>query len=361
MRNPQNVQVDEVILHILDSRQNQLQLSEIPIPRGQGDARIFDYFRSRIEDSAGDSGARPAQFRDLTGASASLCRGMLDGTLTLVRGSQELATKLFGILQKNRSIAPGNLAVCRYQATGDGTTESCLALLKIDPTEALRPVVTQDQAGRQLVTLDIETDVFPTLGERLQKCALVRQLDPRPEDFDLLLVDRQKRTAEGPEVARFFTEDFLEAELAFDSRRSTERFYRGLILAQNLVRSELSDRQQGRLERLIQGVLSQERVDVDGWLDQVGLPKKAMETLREQLAPDQLPTREFEIDRDYADTVVQWRRFRGDHDLKLEVPADQYGKAGQKKLVEVEKIDRPPVGPPYFQITIRTRTWTEKP
>lgn len=360
MRNPQTIEVAEVILHILDSRQNQLQLSEIPIPQGQGDPRIFEYFRSRIDESARDAGARPARFQDLDGDSASVCRGILDGGPGLVQGSQKLAAKLFDILRKNRSIAPGNLAVCRYRGTENGTTEDCLALLKIDPTEALRPVVTEDQAGHRYVTLDIETEVFPTLGERLQKCALIRKLDPRPEDFDLLLIDRQTRTGEGPEVARFFTEDFLEAELAFDSRRSTERLYRGLVFAQNLLRAELTDKQQVLLEKQIQGVLSLERVNVDDWLKQTGLSKKALETLREQLAPEHLPDREIVIDRDYADKVVQWRRFRGDDGLKLDVPADQYGNTGEKKLVEVERI-KPPVGAPYYQIVIRTKTWTEKP
>ena len=362
MRNPQNVQVDEVILHILDSRQNQLQLSEIPIPRGQGDARIFDYFRSRIEDSAGDSGARPAQFRDLDGASASVCRGMLGGALTLTEGSQALARKLFGILQKNRSIAPGNLAVCRYQATGDGTTESCLALLKIDPTEALRPVVTKDQAGRQFVTLDIETDVFPTLGERLQKCALVRQLDPRAEGFDLLLVDRQTRAGEGPEVARFFTEAFLEAELAFDSRRSTQVFCDRLIRAQDRLRKDLTGARQARFERQVQGALSQEHVNIDQWLDTVGLPAAAQKILREYLAPAQIPNREFAIDREYADKVIRRRRFRGDHGLRLEVAAEDYGPAGaagRRKLVEWRQV-APAAEPPYFEIVIRTETWEEK-
>jgi len=358
MRNPQNVQIEEVILHILDSKRNQLQLSAIPIPGG--DPRIFDYFRSRIETSAADPSARPARFGAMEGYSASVCRELLTSGLDLVAGTQMLAIKLFGLLHQNRSIASGDLAACRYQATEDGTTASYLAILKIDPTEALRPVMREDPAGRPYVTFEIETEVLPTLGERLQKCALVRHLDPRPADFDLLLLDRQKRTAEGPEVARFFTEDFLEAELAFDSLRSTEQLYRRLILAQNLLQAELGDEEQGRFDRQVQGVLSQGRVNLDSWMKNLGLPKPALATLRKELSPDYLPDRRFVIDREYADKVVQWRRFRGDHGLKLEVPADQYGKAGEGKLVEVEKIT-PAVGASEYRIVIRTKTWTEKP
>ena len=365
MRNPQSIEVEELILHILDSKNKRLQLSEIPIPK-TGDPRIFEYFRSRIEDAAGDGSARPAKFQSLASYSASICLDLLKTSATgapaLVNGSQLLAIKLFGLLLKNRSIAPGDLAVCRYRATEDEVTESYLAILKIDPTEALRPIVKEDTTGLKYVTFDIETDVFPTLGERVQKCALVRTLDPRPPEFDLLLLDRQARPAAGTGVARFFTEDFLEAELAFDSLRSTVLFCDRLLRAQDQLRKSLSVLRQERFERQVQGVLSQEQVHIDEWIETVGLPETEQALLSESLAPAHLPEREFEIDREHADKVIRTRRFHGQNGLCLEVAAQDYGPAGgarRRKLAEWRRVSSA-TGPDYFEIVIRTETWEEK-
>jgi hypothetical protein len=153
----------------------------------------------------------------------------LRGEIPLVEGSQRLAQDLYSILEGDRRITSGDLAVCLFQAENYPYTHF-LGIMKVDPVQIFRHVVLQDKRGNQYVSFETLPQAFTS--ERLQKCAFIQPLEPRHPEFDMLLLDRQQRLSENGSVARFFSETFLDAEEAFDARKMTEIVYRGLISAE---------------------------------------------------------------------------------------------------------------------------------
>jgi hypothetical protein len=353
MRYVTDVQLEEAIVHILNTEHaNACVLSERALPLAAS-PQLVDYFTTHIVNGLRDPSARAASFVAITPANtAGICQALLDGTLDLVAGSRLLAERLYAIVSKDSRIKPGSLVVIRYRATSGSGPSEYLALMKVDPSRALHPVTERDDQGRLYVSFEVTPDVMPTTRERLQKCAFVRPLMPRAE-FDMMLLDRQAGTQELQPVARFFSETFLGARLAFDARQRTHRFYLAAIGAQNELRPQLTPRQSDDLRQAINTAVTSDVLDVDAWIAALPLPQAQQDAVDAKITRS-LPDREFEVDRDYANTLLRKRRFVGDYGLQVEVSADAFASV----LKSVERIDEPGA-PPRWRIIIETERWEE--
>ena len=352
-----NIQVDEVILHILDLPDTPAKPGEPPKPARRGlvlsqrslppqtDARVFGYFRDHIADSLKSDHVRVAQFAGLAAPVAAACKAILAPGGDLVQGSQTLARGLYALMTKNASIARGDLALCRYSAQEGGQSVSQLAVLKIDPSEAFSQTTRTDEQGKRYVAVEVEAEVLPT-GE-LQKCALVRRLEPRPADYDMILLDRQLA---GEDVARFFSYDFLGADLVTDSRQATKKLNKILTDAENLLRSTLqpdeivtSFQQQARNLLASPSVTRKQLVQI--------VPAAVEKEVSESVQAARLPDR-IDLDRAYLAKTTKTITYEGDDGLTLTVPANRFA-----ELVTVIPPKKTGPGTKLYEVVIRTKTW----
>ncbi len=353
MRYISDIQLDQAIVHIVDPGQpNGYILSERALPLAANPS-LVEYFIGHVRNSLRDPTASAARFATLSpGGAAQICAGLLAGQQDLVDGSRQLADRLYQIIAKDKRIKGGSLAVCLYHSDDYPTTPAFLALLKIDPGQAYRPRIEKDASGKLLVNFEIESNVMPSAREKLQKCAFIQPLDPRPE-YDMILLDRQARPDEALQVARFFKETFLEAEHAFDARQRTKRLYRALLSAQNQLRPELTPAQVDDLSQAIAGAVNSDTISLDEWIEALPLADEQKQQVNEVVVAN-LPDREFEIDRAYGQELSQKRRFRGDHDLRVEVPAEHYA-----QIIRSAEQITPPGEPPRWRVVIETEKWEE--
>ena len=354
MRDATEIQVQQLAVHILDPHgPRKLILSETVSPL-EGNERLHDYFASHIENSLGDPSTKAAQFEAIAeNTAAGVCKGILAGSLDLVAGSRQLATWLYEIMGKNKAISAGDLVACLFRAGNHPETPRFLALLKLDPAEVLRHVVAQDKQGRRFVQFLVQEDVLPTTRERLQKCAFVQPLEPRPDDYDLMLLDRQVRRPEERAVAKYFSEDFLACEMALDARQRTHRFYRGAISAYNTLLPRLTEQQEDALRQSIDTAVGSKTLDVDVWVSGLPLPEKDRGEV-DQIVSKELPDRTFDLDQDHAQKLLQQKRFRGDFGLRVSVRADKYAQVvKQAKWCEEEGE------PGYYEIVLHSKIWRE--
>jgi len=353
MRYVTDVVLDEAIVHILNTdSSDQAVFSERTLPLLQN-SDLAEYFRDHIVNSLRDSAATAACFTafaddNVAGISATL----VDGSLDLVSGSRSLAEKLHAITAKDKRIKPGNLAALLYRANNGAAVERYLALMKIDPSTALRPKQKHDQKGKLYIDFELTSDIMPTTRERLQKCAFVQRLQPRPE-YDMMLLDRQQGTQEEKPIAKFFSETFLGAELALDARQRTHRFYRAAIVAHNLVKSGLPSEQAEAMRQAIDTAVTSDVINLDAWIAALPLPAPEKE-LVDQGISQRLPDREFQVDHSFIATLRSKRRFVGDSGLRVEVPADSY----HQVIKTVDYIEEPGQ-PPRWHVVIETEKWEE--
>lgn len=356
MRDATNINIDELIIHILDPQGQGLVLSSVPVPI-DGNEALVEYFSRHILTSLKDSGIKAARFRNINPEQPSgVCRDLLRGEVPLVDGSHRLAQELYSILERDQRITPGDLAVCFFKAENYPYSRF-LAIMKVDPSQIFSHVIRQDRRGRTYVSFETNTQAFT--NERLQKCAFIQPIDPRHPEFDMLLLDRQRRGFETPSptasqiaIARFFSESFLDAQEVFDARKFTDLVYRGLVNAENRLRDRLTDEQNTVLEEQVHQAVTSRRLNLDNWLGELPLPEEYKAEI-EQSISTRIPSREFPLDRNFSQQLVSKIKFRGDHGLRLEVPSENYFTL----IVSEERVTDDPERPPYYRIVIETEDW----
>jgi hypothetical protein len=353
VRNALNVHIEEIIIHILEPQGQGLVLSDVCLPL-ENDVNLTNYFVRHVQGSLKETSTKAARFRSITPDHASgYCDSLLRGEIGLVEGSRQLALALYQILQVDRRISPADLGICFYSADNYPDIRF-LGLLKIDPSQVFRHTIRQDARGNRYVSFEIEPNAFT--NERLQKCAFIQPLKPRHPDYDMLLLDRQTHGAEDARIAKFFSEAFLDSEEAFDPRKYSERLYRSLINAQNNVRDLLTPEQDIGLEARIRQAVTSPRINLDAWLDQLPLPENVRNQIDETIR-EGIPDREFNLDRGYSEQLVKKILYRGDYNLKLEIPPEYYPQI----VVSDDYIEDDPERQPYHRIVIETETWKRIP
>jgi hypothetical protein len=348
MRNPGTITLDSLIVHILDPEGRGLVLSQRALPLND---ELTKYFATHIRNALQDPSAKAASFKAIDEEAVSGCCGaLLCGDTELVPGSHDLARPLYAIMAHDKRISAGDLVVGFYRAANYADARY-LALLKMDPSPVFRHTTKTDDQGRDYVGFEVEDEAMPTTRERLQKCAFVQPLDPRP-DYDMLLLDRQAGMER--EVAKFFADDYLGVDLTFDARRRTTILYGSVVSARNRIRPIVSKGQLAGLDQAIRTLMAAEKVSVADWIDNLNLPAEAKGEI-EQVVTKNLPDRKFELDRTAAGRLTSKRVFRGDDGLKLEVGPGTYDQVIQRTTY----VEDAPGRPPYYEIVIHTERWDE--
>jgi 37-kD nucleoid-associated bacterial protein len=346
MRDWRNPKITRGIAHLVLPKQARLVLSAAELPLEETVTGILE---RHITRGLADSQARAANFIAVKSDRVSgVCGQLLGDAPELVKLSQKVARRLYEVTIKDERISDAALAVLLCEAKGDqGAAERFLTLLKLDPSDALRPVEEKDTKGRQIIRLAIATDILPTKGERVQKAAFIRDEEPAAE-YRILLVDRQ---TEQP-AARFFTTDFLEAEFALDSVERTNRLHRSLQRARNDVAPELKAQDLAALDQVIAGAQVAARVNVDDLVTSLPVDEPVRGRI-DEIVSESLPDREFDLDPEVARRLVRRRTFRADNGLRLSVPAEFF-----REMVDVKDI--PGTKPRRRRVTIETQTWEEQ-
>lgn len=348
MRDATDIHIQELIIHILDPQGQGMVLSHVPLPI-QGEPPLLDYFSNHIQTTLRDASLKAARFRNINPEQPSgFCQAILSGSTSLADGSRLLAASLYQIMENDHRITAGDLAVMVFGA-GNYPYSRFLAIIKIDPSQIFRHVIREDKRGNVYVSFEPESTAFT--GERLQKCAVIQPLDPRHPNFDMLLLDRQS-SQEERSVARFFTETFLDAQEAFDPRKYTERFYRSVIEAQNRVRDRMTPDEEAALEENLLKTASSARLNCDAWLEKLPVSKLVLDEIDNALR-ENIPERQFNMDKSLSQRMTSRIRLRGDHGFRLEIPAENY----YTIVISEERISNDPKRKPYYRIVLETEEW----
>lgn len=352
MRYATDIRLEELIVHIVNPRKSDgFVLSQRTVPL-DGNDQLKQYFVDHIRNSLTDPATKAASFINLDEKSISdICKCLIEGNLGMVEGSKRLAQHLHAILSKDKRISPGDLAICSYQAGNHPTIPRYLALLKIDPSDVFRHKTECDSEGNQYVSFEVETDVMPTTGEKLQKCAFIQPLSPQRPEYDMMLLDRQVRQG-----TQFFADKFLGAKLALDAQSRTERLYIALTSSNNQLRPHLTPGEDLKFQQAINTVINAKSVNIDEFLKTLPLKEDDKNKINENVS-QRLPDREFEIDSSYAQKLTRKRRFRGDHDLRIDVSAE----FSNDVIQNVERMPGTDGKPPYYRVVIHSERWEEIP
>lgn len=353
MRDLSGIEVRSLIVHVLDAKSTTgLVKSSRPVQIAPND-RIAQYFARHITNSLHDRRAVAADFICSDDEDVSrTCGALIDGSADLVTGSHDLADRLYAIMEHDKRIASGDLAVCTFMAGNAPHASGYLSIMKLDPGFALWHHTELDETGRPYVTFEVADNVLPTVNEKLQKCAFVSPLEPRGQ-YRLLILDDQIGDRPGEKVARFFLHQFLHARPALDAATQTDALMTAFRVGRREVRAMLTDGQRSDLDLLTRAALRRQQIDLDDLVETLPIPDEAKAKF-DGVLRDEIPDRVFDIDARVVISQLPKRKFRGSDGLRVDIPTDLY-----QTILRSATQKRDENGRPYVEVVLHTDTWEE--
>ncbi len=271
------------------------------------------------------------------------CSSALASGEALLEASQLLAKRLFALVSGDMRISLSVLLMCAFDDPEEGAQ---IGVFKLDPSDGLRPKVHEDRGGVTVVEFEITKDVMPTSREALQKSAIIPDASSSSSEYDLFVVDSQSR---GQAVAQFFLVDFLQAEYALTDAERTNRFVRAVTRAKNTLGPNVPPAEILSIDAGLRAALRSDHVSAEHFVDQLAVSDESSGVLRTELE-EQLPDWDFDVDHGVAERALRKKIFKGDHGLKVEVPANHF-----EDLIDITMADDG-----RRVITITTQKWDEQ-
>lgn len=219
MREIKEINLKKAILHILDT--DELNYDESKACFRLDNDKLIKFLNKHILNSLHDEKTRMASFSGKTNAIKSYCNEIFSNEDNFVEYSQEIAHKLYTIMEGNRKISSADLIIVLFSSG----SKDYLAILKMDYNEIFKHVADTTDDGKPFYDLVIDDSTsLPNLNQKLHKCAFVQPFRPEIEN-DLVLLDRQSSNkSANKDIAQFFLKSFLNAELNKDDKHKTRVF-----------------------------------------------------------------------------------------------------------------------------------------
>jgi len=218
MRNPEGIQLQKLIVHILDnsSASSEPTLSDIDCTV---DSTLNDFFAAHIQKALDDENAKIAKFSDEQRPVRVACAQVFERNDRFIRNSKRLATSLFTPMRQTRVISAGDMVVCLYSA--ENYEGQFIGIFKMDLSSAFTHAVRRHD-GEVRVEIKPQGNVLPSPKQKVQKCVFVR---PPSNDYDMVILDNQiAHLHDASGVANFFCRTFLECELWQSNKDKTKLF-----------------------------------------------------------------------------------------------------------------------------------------
>jgi hypothetical protein len=342
-----------MIAHILDSRPNGKTIfSDFSINLGESPI-LTDYFQNQIIKISKDSAASLAILADeYVEEMTPIYQQIISESNqpnSFINASKVLGERLYEIMVGDKRIKAGDLVICTF-TTENFPSITMFAILKLDLTHAVRHKPKKIAKNRWEVTLHPISDALPSLGERLQKAAiLIKKENP---GWELLVLDRQVAEPETSPAAYFFLRRFLGAEWQLTPEAQTNRFFGSVagVAAALYKREEVESwTEAANIFQSIEVALDSERIDRKNFVQNLPVHEKTKDLVHESLMEANLDN-EIVVDRDTAAKLTGKVRYQGEGDLLLTASSDVYDQLVDEEGPEEGENQS-------YVITIRTRRW----
>lgn len=225
-----DISINEAIIHILDSNGEEAILNEYSL---ELDEDIYKFLFKHIEKCLKDDELKYGKFNPERNIVKEVVQDYLNGTDSdLIKLSKELARQLFIIMKSNLNIPAGDLIVASI------TTEQgpMIAVLKMD---YIKNFTHEIQFVDQKIGIGIVPQVagLPGSGQKIQKAAFIKPIKDG-EEYNLMILDKQKSSKEDVYGANYFINTFLGATLITNERDMTKTFVKA---TENWTRENIND------------------------------------------------------------------------------------------------------------------------
>ena len=310
-----DININEAVIHILDSNGQEPVLNEYSL---ELDEDIYKFLYRHIEKCLKDDELKYARFNPERNIVKEVVQGYLSGIdKDLISLSKELASQLFIIMKGNVNIPSGDLIIVSI-ATDQGPM---IGILKMDYVKNFTHEI---QFVDQKIGIGIVPQVagLPGSGQKIQKAAFLKPIK-EDENYNLMILDKQKSSKEDEYGANYFINTFLGASIIANERDMTKTFVKA---AENWTRKNVTE-DAGRAEEIRTAIKTKLKEE-----DSINIDSFSEELFNEhpQVKEDfsnyikQQGLEEVAVDKTWVDKKLKRVRLNIDKQIDLYINEDTY-------------------------------------
>ncbi|OOM11800.1 nucleoid-associated protein [Clostridium saccharobutylicum] len=310
-----DININEAVIHILDSNGEEPILNEYSLDL---DEDIYIFLYKHIEKCFKDDELKYGRFNPERNIVKEVVQDYLIGITTdLVVLSKELARQLFIIMKGNVNIPAGDLIIVSI-VTDQGPM---IGILKMDYVKNFTHEV---QFVNEKIGIGIVPQVagLPGSGQKIQKAAFIKPI--RDEDnYNLMILDKQKSSNEDEYGANYFINTFLGATIVTNERDMTRTFVKA---AENWTRKNITE-DAGKAEEIRTAIKTKLKEE-----DTINIDEFSAELFKEQpqVKEDfsnyikQQGLEEVAVDKTWVDKKLKRVRLNIDKQIDLYINEETY-------------------------------------
>ena len=321
------ININEAVIHILDSNAEEVIINEYPLDLND---EIYAFLMKHIQKSLNDEELRYAVFNQGRGILKEISQEYLDGGNNLIEVSKELARQMFQLMKANGNIPSCDLIVVSI-STEFGVM---LGILKMDYVKNYTHTVNfvEDKIDINIVP---QFTGLPNGGQKIQKCAFIKPLREE-NDFDLMVIDKQNK-GKNKENEEYGTNYFISSFLGCSIINNERDMTKGLLkAAEKWTRDnykEDADTAEGIRSAIKKKLKSEENIEIkdfseDIFKDQFEAQKNFIEYVSAQGIENNIS-----VDKEWLDKRLKRVRLKIDKDIDLYIDEQTYDDAARFEIV----------------------------
>ncbi|BAO05240.1 nucleoid-associated protein [Clostridium sporogenes] len=308
------VNINEAIIHILDSNANSPILNEYKLGL---DDENYKFILKHVEKCLKDQQLRYAKFNNERNIVKEISQEYLNGQNDLLTISKELAKQLFTLMKSNDNIESCDLMIVSI-STEYGPM---LGILKMDYIKNYIHVIdtVENKIG---INIAPEFTGLPMTASKIKKCAFIKPIR-EGQEFNLMLIDKQKKSKDSEEYgSNYFIKNYLGCNVIENERDMTRQLVEN---TDKFIKNNIDDVKTAvKTKDLLREKLKKEdTINIEDITDEIFKD----ETLKQEFINFNYENnidKPIEVDKEFVTKIVNTLKFKLNKDITLSIPEDIY-------------------------------------
>lgn len=312
-----DININEAIIHILDSNADEPILNEYSIDLNDD---TYKFIQRHIEKCFKDEDLKHALFNHERNIVKELTQDYLNGIdNNLIEVSKELARQLFIIIKGNTNIPSCDLITVSI-TTDKGPM---IALLKMDYVKNFTHKIdfVEGKIGIDIVS---QLSGLPGNSQRIQKVAFIKPIRENAS-FDILVIDKQKKSKDDDLYgANYFINNFLGCSIINNERDLTKTF---LKAAETWTRNNVSEdaEKAERIRTAVKANLKEnDIISLDKISDEIFEKSEDIKNDFKEFVKGHGIEDEINVDKTWVEKKLKRIRLKIDKDIDLYINEEAY-------------------------------------
>lgn len=311
------INIDEAILHILDSNGEEPVLNEFKLELNDD---TYKFLFKHMEKCLKDEELKYAKFNEERNIVKEVVQDYLKGVNSdLLTLSKELARQMFAIMKGNLNIPCCDLLIASIR-TDQGPM---IAILKMDYVKNFTHEI-EFKDNKIEIGIVPQSAGLPASSQKIQKAAFIKPI--REEDsYNLMILDKQKKSKEEEEYgSNYFINNFLGCSIVTNERDMTKTFVKA---AETWTRKNITA-DAGRAEEirtLVKNKLREEEIiNIDELSEELFKEESEVKNQFSDYVKRQGLRENVHIDKTWVEKKLKRVRLKIDKDIDLYIDEEAY-------------------------------------